>query len=275
MTSIATLPSSQVPEEASVELARLRRQNAALQARLDEANLARATAEQIVADKTRLLAFATHDLKSPLAALHTTCGFVFESAEDPGEVRSLARLMQSEIGRMTRLVHDFLDRSALDAGALRIERQPLDLADITRRVMSELELAARFKDQTLRLERPPADLPLVQGDPDRLAQILANVVDNAVKYTPTGGGVTIRLGHDARQVWCSVQDSGPGLTPADLGRLFRPYERLSARPARGESSHGLGLSLAQELTALHGGTLRAESPPSGGARFTLSLPVAS
>lgn len=272
MPSIAPFTSSHMSEEDSVELARLRRQNLTLQARLDAANLARAAAEQTGADKTRLLAFATHDLKSPLAALHTTCSFLLESAEDTEEVRSLARLMQSEIGRMTRLVHDFLDRSALDAGALRIECQPVDLTEITRRVVAELELAARFKNQTLWLQTPPPDLPLVQGDPDRLAQILANLVDNAVKYTPTGGGVTLRLGHDSRHVWCSVQDTGPGLTPADLGRLFRPYERLSARPACGESSHGLGLALAQELATLHGGTLLAESPPSGGARFTLSLP---
>lgn len=256
-----------------LELARLKRQNAALQNRLEAAERARAAAEQKGADKTRLLAFATHDLKSPLSALHTTCGFLIDSADDPDEVRALARLMQTEVGRMTRLVHDFLDRSALDSGALRIERQPVDLADVARRIASELEVAARFKDQTLRLETPPPDLPLVQGDPDRLAQILANLVDNAVKYTPRSGRVTLRLGHEAGSVWCSVEDTGPGLAPEDLDRLFLPYARLSARPARGESSHGLGLALAQELTTLHGGTLRADASASGGARFTLSLPA--
>ena len=262
-----------LPEEPVLELARLKRQNAALQNRLDAAERARAAAEQKGAGKTRLLAFATPDLKSPLSALHTTCGFLIDSADDPDEVRALARLMQTEIGRMTRLVHDFLDRSALDSGALRIERQSVDLAEIARRIVAELEVAARFKDQTLHIEPTPPDLPLVHGDPDRLAQILANLVDNAVKYTPRGGRVTLRLDHDRSLVRCAVEDTGPGFAPEDIGRLFLPYERLSARPARGESSHGLGLALALELTTLHGGTLLADSPASGGARFTLSLPV--
>ena len=264
---------SDLPEATQVELTLLKQRNASLQKRLEAAERARVAAERRGADKSRLLAFATHDLKSPLSALHTTCGFLIDSADNPGEVRALARLMQTEVGRMTRLVHDFLDRSALDAGALRIERQPVDLAEIARRVLVELEVTARFKDQRLHLEPPPADLPLVQGDPDRLVQILANLVDNAVKYTPRGGRITLRLSHEGPLVQCSVEDTGPGLAPEDLDRLFLPYERLTARPGRGESSHGLGLALAMELTTLHGGTLLADSPASGGARFTLALPA--
>ncbi len=246
----------------------------ALAAAHEQATRDRETAEQASALKSRLLGFASHDLKAPLASLHATCQLVDEFADDPAEVRSLARLMAGEARRMTRLVHDFLDRSALDGGALRLEKRPLDLPALAAGVLGEHRASAEMKQHTLSLLPPSVHPVPVLADPARVEQILANLIDNAVKYTPSGGRITLVFGETPDAVWCAVEDNGPGLTPGDLARIFKPYEKLSARPTGGESSHGLGLTLARELARLQGGDLVAGNVPGSGARFLLTLPRA-
>jgi signal transduction histidine kinase len=248
---------------------------AVAKARLAMSEQARELAEQACALKSRLLAFASHDLKSPLSSLRTTCDLLAAATGDPVEIHALVRLMQAEVRRMTRLVHDFLDRAALDAGALRIEFVPLDLVPLAEQALAEFALPARLKHQTLWFQRPIAPPPLILGEASRLDQILANLLDNAVRYSPFEGRITLSLGHDAGYVWCAVEDTGPGLAPADVERVFEPFERLGARPSGGDHSQGLGLTLAREFARLHHGTLRAESRPGLGARFVLSLPAAA
>ncbi len=248
---------------------------AAVTDRLAMSEQARNLAEQACALKSRLLAFASHDLKSPLSSLRTTCDLLAVAADNPAEVQILVRLMQAEVRRMARLVHDFLDRAALDAGALRIEFVPLDLMPLAEQALSEFALPARLKHQTLWFQRPLAPLPLVLGEAARLDQILANLLDNAVKYSPLEGRIALSLGHDAGWVWCAVEDTGPGLAPVDVERVFEPFERLGVQPSGSERSHGLGLTLAREFAHLHHGSLRAESRPGLGARFVLSLPAAT
>lgn len=244
-------------------------------ARLAAAEQARELAEQACALKSRLLAFASHDLKSPLSSLRTSCDLLASAADDPSEIHALVHLMQAEVCRMTRLVHGILDRAALEAGALRIEFVPLDLVPLAEQALSEFALPARLKRQTLWFQRPVAPPPLVCGEGGRLDQILANLLDNAVKYCPFEGRITLSLGHDADRVWCAVEDTGPGLAQADLERIFEPFERLRTHPPGGDRSHGLGLTLAREFALLHHGTLTAGSVPGSGARFVLSLPAAA
>lgn len=240
---------------------------------LADTRVARDTAEQADALKSRLLGFASHDLKAPLASMSAATHLLEDAAAQPDQVRSLAGAMRTEATRMIHLVHDFIDRSALDAGRLELRPSPLDLSHIVSRVVADFRPRATQKLQSLSFEGPVTPLPLVSGEAARLEQIFANLLSNAVHYTPRQGSIWVVLGHNASGVWCEVRDSGPGILPEEQARLFQPFARLSARPTGGESSSGLGLFLALELVHLHGGTLTVDSPPGAGATFRLTLPA--
>jgi signal transduction histidine kinase len=121
---------------------------------------------------------------------------------------------------------------------------------------------------------PPAIADgLVTGDAARLAQITANLVSNAIKYSPRNAIVWITLARDGRRVRFQVRDQGPGISPENQAQLFRPFSRLSAQPTGGESSHGLGLSIVHDLVRLHDGSISVESAPGHGAAFIVELPA--
>lgn len=237
----------------------------------EQSEAARTAADEANRTKTRLLNFASHDLKAPLASLGLAARELEGAADRPAEVRELAGLMRAETLEMARLVHDFLDHSTIEAGRLELKFAPVDLADVAARVGAELLPLARAKEQTLTVLPPAQPLALVLGEAARLGQVIGNLLSNAIKFTPTGGRIEIASGQDAAGVWCEVRDNGPGIAAADLARLFQPYAKLGARPTGGESSSGLGLSLARELVALHGGVLQVESQPGQGATFRVVL----
>jgi len=130
---------------------------------------------------------------------------------------------------------------------------------------------AEAKNQ--RLETTVADALTVFCDPDRIAEAVENLVGNAVKYTPAGGRIEVRAGREGASVFVTVADSGPGLKPEDVARLYGRFQRLSAQPTGGESATGLGLSIVRKIADLHGGRIEVrETGPLGGAAFTLTLP---
>ncbi len=239
---------------------------------LADTRAARDAAEQADALKGRLLGFASHDLKAPLSTLSASTHLI-EASSSPDEIKKLAVAMRAETSRMVLLVHDFIDRAALDAGRLELRPESLDLGVVAVRVVADFQPRARQKGQVLTLEESPTALPVVSGEPVRLEQVLANLLSNAINYTPRQGIIRVQLGHDATGVWCEVSDNGPGIALEEQARLFQPFARLSARPTAGESSSGLGLYLAHELMRLHGGTLSVRSHPGAGAAFRMTLPV--
>lgn len=237
----------------------------------EQSELARAAADETNRTKTRLLNFASHDLKAPLASLGLAARELETAADRPAEVRELAGLMRAETTEMSRLVHDFLDHSTIEAGRLELRFGLVDLAEVAARVGAELAPLARAKEQTLIVRAPAEPLAPVLGESARLGQVIGNLLSNAIKFTPTGGRIEIASGQDESGVWCEVRDSGPGIASADLARLFQPFAKLGARPTAGESSTGLGLSLARELVSRHGGVLQVESQPGEGAAFRVVL----
>lgn len=252
-----------------VQRARLRAEHKIL----TDTRTARDTAEQADALKSRLLGFASHDLKAPLASLSAATHLLEESVGEPSMVASLAQSMRAETTRMVHLVHDFIDHAALDAGRLELRPSPLDLAQVVTQVVADFRARAEKKNQQLILTTPPSPLPAVSGETARLEQVAANLVSNAIHYTPPAGTIRVTLDSDASGVWCEVSDTGPGLSDEEQSRLFQPFARLGPRPTGGESSSGLGLFLAQELVRLHSGTLRIRSTPGTGATFRVTLPA--
>ena len=240
---------------------------------LADTRAARDAAQQADVLKGRLLNFASHDLKAPLATISAATHLLEESAHQPAEVLTLAGAMRAETTRMVHLVHDFIDRAAIDAGRLELRPVPTNLARVAAQITADFRPHATQKKQTLSFDEPPSPLPLVSAEAARLEQVLANLLSNAINYTPKGGTIRVALGHHAAGVWCEVTDSGPGIRPEEVATLFQPFARLSTRPTNGESSSGLGLFLAAELVRLHAGKLTVQSPPAGGTTFRLTLPA--
>lgn len=240
---------------------------------MEQARLRAEAAERL---KSRLLQIASHDLKVPLSALNATAALIGRSPADAASIRRLAEGIQTDTARMRSLVRDFLDASAIEDGNLQLHRTEVDLAAVARAAVEGLRPVAAQKEQPLALAEPAEELPPVSADPERLRQVFDNLISNALKYSPPGGGVTVSLGGAGGWAYAEVRDSGPGLGPADFARIFAPFQPLSAKPTgRGEDSTGLGLFIARELLNLQGGRLEVQSQPGQGSVFRVLLPVAA
>lgn len=240
----------------------------------EETRSAKERAERADEFKTRLVSIASHDLKGPVAALIGGAESIQRDAHEPQVVIAMAQVMATEGRRLLAMVRELLDLAALETGRLELERAPIHVAPIVRESVTALESRARAKDQPLTcIVDAEAELATVSGDPARLRQVMDNLLDNAIKFTSNGQPVRVTVSTAADVVRVAVHDTGPGLTPEDYVRVFQPFQKLSAQPTGGESSTGLGLSIARELITLHGGQLIVDSVPGEGATFTFELPL--
>lgn len=240
---------------------------------LDETRAAKEAAEQADALKTRLVGIASHDLKAPVAAIIAGAQSLRLEPRDPQHVVAMAGAIAGEGHRTLALIRDLLDLSALEQGRLELVCAPVEVASLVRECMEAAGPRATAKALSLNTETVGgAEALYVSADHERLRQALDNLVDNAIKFTPSGRPVSVRVLAPAGVVRIEVRDSGPGLTPQDYLKLFQPFQKLSARPTAGESSTGLGLSIARELVVLHRGQLTVESTPGQGSVFAIELP---
>jgi signal transduction histidine kinase len=176
---------------------------------------------------------------------------------------------------MSRMVNHLLDLARLEEGSLPLERAPLDLTALLERVAQQLTPQAQAAQVQLEFAAQDNGSLRLVGDDDRLAQVFTNLVDNAIKFTPPGGQVVVRCERSGDRAVVLVQDSGPGIAKGDLERIFeRFYQADKARQGGGRRGAGLGLAICREIVEAHGGDLRAENTPQGGALFTVRLPLA-
>jgi two-component system sensor histidine kinase KdpD len=227
-------------------------------------------AKQSDALKTALLRAVSHDLRTPLASIKASVSALRQpdthySDDDRAE---LLTAIEEETDHLTRLVADLLDVSRLEAGALAIHKQPQDLGELVDAVVRRLRPALGARSVAV---DAPVTVPLVPYDYAQIDRVIANLVENAAVHTPPGTPVKIQLRHDDESAWVVVSDDGPGVPPEDRERIFQPFERGRGR-VRGS---GLGLAIARGLAEAHGGQLRVEGAPGGGARFVLTLPLAT
>jgi signal transduction histidine kinase/CheY-like chemotaxis protein len=233
-------------------------------------------AEQENEFKSRFLAIMSHELRTPLNAI-----LGFTQLLDRGVGGDLSTVQRRHVNGVVRsaehllaLVNDVLDLSAIRAGRLTLRRGPVSLADAAE--SARLTVAPLAGQREIRLTiGVPAGLPPVMGDSVRIQQILFNLLSNGIKFTDRGGAVTLRAARDGAAVRLSVQDTGIGIKPEDMGRLFKEFERLEdTRLDRAEGT-GLGLSLTRHLVELHGGRIEVESAPGRGTEFAVWLPIVS
>ncbi|MCL4818242.1 MAG: hypothetical protein KJ067_03840 [Vicinamibacteria bacterium] len=222
--------------------------------------------------KTEMLGIAAHDLKNPLAIVRGFAELLQLKLADRESREMATRILRSSntmLGIVTRL----LDSAALESGQLAIARERVDLGRVVTSVVDANAPQAARKGQ--RLEAAAAPDLVVNGDPDRLAEVVDNLVGNAIKYSPEDKTIRVRLAARDGFAVLEVEDEGPGFSVDERARLFRRFSRLSARPTGDESSSGLGLAIVRQLAELHGGRVDATSPgPGRGATFELRLPLA-
>ncbi len=218
--------------------------------------------------RRNLMADIAHELRTPLTIirgdLEAMLDSVFEATPE-----ALASL-QEETLLLSRLVEDLRALAQAEAGQLRLEREPADLADLLRGVVASFDLQAESQGQSLDLDLPPG-LPAVDADPQRVRQIAANLVSNALRHAPDSGRVTVSARQRPAEVLVSVADDGPGIAPQDLPHVFDRFWR-SGKP-RVDGS-GLGLAIARELVRAHGGRIWVESQVGRGSIFHFTLPLA-
>ena len=240
-------------------------------ARLRAERRARDAAEQATALKTRLLGMVSHDIRGPISGM-------LQLVEEVGGLnRSIATderfaVILTHGRQVLRLAEDLLDAAALEAGQLKLETAHGDLAAIVHTSLGPLYPAARRKNQILEYNTPPVPCTL-NCDPRRIAQVVANLVGNAIKFSPRNSTIRVALESRPGLARIMVSDQGPGIAHDKLASLFVPFTRLTARPTGGESSHGLGLSIAHDLVQLHRGRITVDSNPDQGTTFTVELPA--
>ncbi len=221
--------------------------------------------------RRNLMADIAHELRTPLTGIQ---GAV-EAMQDgifPADAENLEAL-HAEVQLLNRLVDDLRTLANADAGQLVLEIAPLDLADLCRRQVSAMQLRAAERNITLTLTAP--EQAPIRADGQRLNQVLLNLLDNALRHTPTGGVVNVNLHADATSLYITVTDNGPGIPSADLPHVFDRFYRGDRSRTRMTGGTGLGLAIARQLVAAHGGRIWVDSPPPGamhGAEFGVMLP---
>jgi signal transduction histidine kinase len=220
----------------------------------------------------RLLANLVHELGRPLGALLSAAQALGGgAAEDPALRRELLAAMEAEVQRTQRLLDDLTHLYDQRLGPLELDRRPVALSPWLAQVVAPWREAAQGKGLHWQTDLP-AGLPTLAIDSDRLAQALGNLVSNAIKFTRPGGEVALEAGTDEDVVWIRVRDSGRGIPAEELERIFTPFYR-GAAGSRFPQGMGLGLSIARDLVAAHGGHIEVRSTPGAGSTFTMYLPI--
>ncbi len=222
------------------------------------------------------LANVSHDLRTPLTSIQGFSQAIAEGvAADPEAARRAAQIIHDEAARLHRMVESLLDLARIEADRMTMRQHAVELGEILQVVGESLQVKAQEKGVHLALHVPP-DLPRIPGDGDRLAQVFTNLLDNAVKHTPEGGNVTLYADADAYGIVVVVEDSGEGIPPQDLPRIFeRFYQVDKSRESNRRSGMGLGLAITKQIVEAHGGTIQVASKLGEGTIFTVQLPFSA
>jgi PAS domain S-box-containing protein len=224
--------------------------------------------------KDEFLALMAHELRNPLAPLVNSLD-VLQVSSDPQAIKDVLGIVRRQVGTLVRLVDDLMDASRIARGLIELKTQPVPLAEV---MSSAVEIArplvqARAQQLTVTL---PAEPARVHGDTTRLTQVVANLLNNAAKYTPHGGRIELAAGVADGQAVVRVADNGNGIPPEMLGTIFEMFAQVDRSLERTQGGLGIGLSIVKRLVELHGGSVEARSEgPGRGSEFTVRLPLAA
>jgi two-component system, OmpR family, phosphate regulon sensor histidine kinase PhoR len=251
-------------DESQVRLSAAETRAAAEQARADSADRSR----------RELVVNASHELRTPVASLRGHLDSLNNPDRKPRldpEAREYVAIMAGEVRRLSALVDDVLSLARADAGELKLELRPMRAEAVARQVCETLAPLARRERSLQLVETSEEGLPLVIGDPDRLAQVLTNLVRNAINYTPDGGIISVTSARAGGDVALTVADTGIGMPPEDLERVFERFYRTDESRSRESGGSGLGLAIVRDLLSAMGASISVESTPGAGSSFRILL----
>jgi PAS domain S-box-containing protein len=244
----------------------------AVQQDVTEEHRARQAAAELERAKSEFLSSISHELRTPLTSILGYGALLREDTAKLPEVGDHIDVIERNARRQLRLVEDLLSIARIQAGEFEVHRCPVDLAEVVRLGVEGMRPAAT--EAGLRLEMDCASPARVLGDADRLDQVLANLLANAIKFTPQGGRVSVALRTDPEEAVLTVTDTGPGILPQERARLFERLFRGDDVKRLQVSGAGLGLAIARSIVEAHDGTIEARADPEcGGAIFELALPL--
>ncbi len=230
-------------------------------------NLMAASLEESEQQRRAMTADVAHELRTPLAVQRAQVEAMLDGVYPLDEGNLLRVLEQNEL--LGRLVEDLRTLALADAGELQLDKTQLELIGWIRRLVERFEPAAGSR--RLSIQAAQTEIVVV-ADPTRIEQILNNLLSNAIRHTPEGGEISVKISTDAENVFVEVRDSGEGIPSGELKKIFDRFYRAQPSRSRGEGGSGLGLAIARQLALAHGGDLTAANHPQGGAVFTLRLP---
>lgn len=223
--------------------------------------------------RREFIANVSHELRSPLTSMRGFIQGILDGTVPAAEQEKYLRLAFDETRRLSRLVNDLLDLAALEAGDVRFSLDDVDPVELLRRAAAKMEPQAVEKKLGLTVDVPTPHPGPVRADPDRLEQVIINLLDNAIRFTPKGGSIILSVRQQERTMELAVRDNGPGIPPDDLDRIWERFYKVDRARTRSRGGTGLGLAIARELVERQGGSIRVESLVGEGTTFIVTLPV--
>ncbi|HSS92728.1 MAG TPA: ATP-binding protein [Candidatus Dormibacteraeota bacterium] len=240
---------------------------------LDSQRGANATLERLDRTKTEFLSIVSHEFRTALTGIQGFSELIRDGGIEPDEVRAYGGYIFNDADRVNRLIGDMLDLDRMESGRMSIRLADVDINEVVSDVMTRaassptviVELKADFDPR----------LPIVTGDRDRLVQVVSNLVNNAVKYSPDGGLVTLSTRADGAFALISVSDTGLGIPPDEIGHVFERFRRVRSGAAQSIPGTGLGLTIVKQIVEMHGGKIWVESAVGHGSAFHFTIPLAA
>jgi heavy metal sensor kinase len=214
---------------------------------------------------------ASHELRTPLAIIRGEADVALSQDREPGEYRETLAIIQDEARRLSGIVEDMLSLARADAGQRRLKLEEIYLNDLVEECIHSARALALNKNLSLNFES--SDETAFRGDEDLLRRMVVNLLDNAIKYTPDGGAVSVKLWRDNGLVRLRIADNGIGIPAEAAARVFERFYRVDKARSRAEGGSGLGLPIVKWIAEAHHGSISLESAPERGSSFTVSLPV--
>lgn len=216
----------------------------------------------------------SHELRAPLTSLRGFLELLREGKIKEGEYGKYLEIIYQDTLHLSRLVQELLDLAGLESRRIKLDRRERSPAPLLERALSHLQLALSEKNISVRVQAGD-DLPLLPVDEGRFRQVLVNLVENAINYTPPGGTINIRAERRGRGVLFAVDDEGPGIAASELPYIWNRFYKVDKARTRFAAGSGLGLSIVRQIVELHGGWVNAESTPGRGSTFSFWLPVST